>query len=203
MKKSIAFCVALLLLISCAIPAFAAGNGIETLKINPYGGEEASVDTVKWFASSGKYFLFLPADTVLAAAKVYYTASDVVSIDNVPISSGGSAAAFTPGAHTLLCGGQSYALTVMQSASLPSIFIETASGSLDYLLQNKGLPITRTTPISRPLRHSHSAGRWAFPIPANAAMRICISTANITGISRFVKALRLETTGWKSPIWIS
>ena len=137
MKKSIAFCVALLLLISCAIPAFAAGNGIETLKINPYGGEEASVDTVKWFASSGKYFLFLPADTVLAAAKVYYTASDVVSIDNVPISSGGSAAAFTPGAHTLLCGGQSYALTVMQSASLPSIFIETASGSLDYLLQNK------------------------------------------------------------------
>lgn len=137
MKKRIAFFLALLLLVSCAVPAFAAGGGIETLKINPYGGAEASVDTVRWFVSGGNRFLFLPADTALADAKVYYSASDTVRIDNVPVASGGFAESFTPGSHTLSCGGQTYPLTVMQSASLPSIFIETASGSLDYLLQNK------------------------------------------------------------------
>ncbi|MBR3096032.1 MAG: hypothetical protein IKH12_10625, partial [Clostridia bacterium] len=61
MKKSISVFLALLLLAFCAVPAFAAGEGVAALKINPYGGDEADIDTVKWFASSGKYFLFLPA----------------------------------------------------------------------------------------------------------------------------------------------
>ena len=137
MKKSIAFCIALLLLLFCVFPGFAAENGIEALKINPYGGEEASVDTIRWFLSGGKAFLFLPADTDPASAKVYFTASDAVTIDGVPITSGAPAAAFTVGEHALSCGGQAYALTVMQSAALPSIFIETESGSLDHLLQDK------------------------------------------------------------------
>ena len=113
MKKRIAFFLALLLLVSCAVPAFAAGGGIETLKINPYGGAEASVDTVRWFASGGNRFLFLPADAALAAAKVYYSASDTVRIDNVPVASGGFAESFTPGSHTLSCGGQEIAARVI------------------------------------------------------------------------------------------
>ena len=136
MKRFFSFALVFLMLMSFA-PIIAAEEdptGIESLAINPYGCAEASVDTVHWFISGGKVFLFLPAVVDLTVAKVYFTASDAVTVDGIPITSGDSAAAFTVGEHTLSCGGQTYALTVMQSAGLPSIFIETESGSLDYLL---------------------------------------------------------------------
>ena len=124
MKRCISLLLTALLLLSLVPAAFAADGGITALKINPYGGDESAIDTVKWFASSGKYFLFLPADVDLTAAKVYVTASDDVTVDGAPVASGDSAAAFTAGAHTLSCGGQTYPLTVLQSAALPAIFIE-------------------------------------------------------------------------------
>lgn len=136
MKKSVFLFLTLLLLVSLCVAAYAAG-GIDTMKINPYGGDEAAIDTVSWYVSSGKYFLFLPADTDLTAAKVYFTASGDVTVDGAPVRSGDSAAAFTAGTHTLACAGTSYPLTVLQSSALPTIFIETASGSLNYLLANK------------------------------------------------------------------
>ncbi len=129
--------LALLLLAFCAVPAFAADGGITVLQINPYGGDEADIDTVKWFASSGKYFLFLPADTDLSAAKVYFTASNDVTLDGAPVVSGESAAAFTEGEHTLVCGSRSYPLTVMLSANIPAVYLTTESGSLDYIHASK------------------------------------------------------------------
>ena len=137
MKKSICIFLALLLLSFCAVPAFAADGEITALKINPYGGDEADIDTVSWFASSGKYFLFLPADTDLSAAKVYFTASGDVTLDGAPVASGESAAAFTAGAHTLSCGSRSYPLTVMLSANIPTVYLTTQSGSLDYIHTSK------------------------------------------------------------------
>ena len=137
MKKTISIILAALMLLFLALPASAADAGIEALKINPYGGGENDIDTVSWFVSSGKYFLFLPADIDLSAAKVYFSAPDAVTLDGAPVASGDSAAAFTAGAHSLACGGRTYPLTVMRSSSLPAIFIETQSGSLDYLLANK------------------------------------------------------------------
>ena len=136
MKKCIFLLLTLLLLVSLCVAAYAVG-GIDVLKINPYGEEEAAIDTVSWYVSSGKYFMFLPADADLTAAKVYFTASGDVTVDGTPIASGDSAAVFTAGTHTLACAGTSYPLTVLQSSALPTIFIETASGSLDYLLADK------------------------------------------------------------------
>lgn len=137
MKKSLCIFLALFLLAFCAVPAFAAGEGIAALQINPYGGDEAAIDTVNWFASSGKYFMFLPADADLSVAKVYYSASDDVTLDGVPVVSGESAAAFTAGEHTLVCGERSYPLTVMLSANIPAVYLTTQSGSLDYIHANK------------------------------------------------------------------
>ena len=137
MKKSISIFLALLLLAFCAVPAFATGEGVTALKINPYGGDEGDIDTVSWVASSGKYFLFLPADTDLSAAKVYFTASDDVTLDGAPVASGDFAAAFTAGEHTLVSGDRSYPLTVMLSANIPAVYITTQSGSLDYIHANK------------------------------------------------------------------
>ena len=100
MKKCIFLLLTLLLLVSLCVAAYAVG-GIDVLKINPYGEEEAAIDTVSWYVSSGKYFMFLPADADLTAAKVYFTASGDVTVDGTPIASGDSAAVFTAGTHTL------------------------------------------------------------------------------------------------------
>ena len=95
------------------------------------------MDTISWYSTNGKYFLFLPADVNLSAAKVYFTASGEVKLDGTPIVSGGTAAALTAGTHTLVCGSQSRNLTVMFSADLPAVYITTESGSLSYIHANK------------------------------------------------------------------
>ena len=137
MKKTIAVLLSFLMLLSLCPAAAMAATGIGTLKINPYGGEESAIDTVSWFVSGGQYFLFLPADVDLTAAKVYFTASGDVALDGAAIASGGTAAAFTEGTHTLSCAGKRYSLTVCRSADIPAVFITTESGSLDYLHASK------------------------------------------------------------------
>ncbi len=137
MKKLISLLLVLVLLSSFALFASAQGQGIEALKINPYGAEESSVDTVAWYGASGEYFLFLPADADLSAAKVYFSADAQVTLDGAPLVSGGAASAFTAGAHTLACGAQTYPLTVCVSANIPAVYIATESGSLSYIHQNK------------------------------------------------------------------
>ena len=137
MKKSCSVFLAILLTLLCAVPAFAASTGIEVLKINPYGGAEGDMDTISWFSSSGVYFLFLPADTDPATAKVYFDAAGDVTLDGEAIASGDSAALFTAGTHILSCGSMTYRLTVCFSANIPAVYLTTESGSLSYIHASK------------------------------------------------------------------
>ena len=138
MKRIMCAVLALLLALTVSPLVFAEETGgIESLCVNPYGGDETEIDAVSWYAASGKYYLFLPADTDPDASRVYFQAADDVTLDGEPISSGDCAAAFTDGAHTLLCGESAYPLTVMRSQNLPAVFISTASGSLSYIHADK------------------------------------------------------------------
>ena len=138
MRKLLSAVLALLLLLSLSPLVFGADStGIASFCVNPYGGEESAMDTISWYSTNGKYFLFLPADVDLSVAKVYFTASGEVKLDGTPIVSGGTAAALTAGTHTLVCGSQSRNLTVMFSADLPAVYITTQSGSLSYIHANK------------------------------------------------------------------
>ena len=139
MKKLIVLLLTLLCLGLCALGVSAAEDaspGLRTLKVNPYGNAEDAVDTICWVSGS-KYFLFLPADADLQAAKLYLQAGGPVTLDGLPVASGDSAAALSPGLHELRCGGESYSLTVCQSANLPAVYLRTESGSLDYLHASK------------------------------------------------------------------
>ena len=138
MKKLIPLFLAILCLSLALWSAQAADSaGLSALKVNPYGGAETDMETVCWYSSGSGYFLFLPADTELEAARVYLTAEEPVTLDGSPLRSGDSAAALTPGSHALSCGGQSYALTVCRSETLPAVYIRTESGSLDYIHADK------------------------------------------------------------------
>ena len=137
MKKCLSFLLALIMLLPLASTAFAEEAGVKVLKINPYGGSEDDIDTVSWFDDNDMYFLFLPSDVDISVSKVYFTASAAVTLDGNVIESGGSASAFTNGNHVVACGDHEYNLTVWASDSVPSVFISTESGSLDYIHQNK------------------------------------------------------------------
>ncbi|MBR0509211.1 MAG: CotH kinase family protein [Clostridia bacterium] len=137
MKKTIALFLAMLFIFALCPAVYAEDTGVVTLAVNPYGGSEDDIDSVRWFCAGGQYFLFLPADADPQALSVYFSASGDVTLDGAAIVSGGSAAAFTPGTHTLVCGGVTYPLQVMAGSALPAVFLTTKSGSLAYIESNK------------------------------------------------------------------
>ncbi len=139
MNRLIAKMIALLV---CAMSAFGTGIAfraadVNELFINPYGGDQESIDTVRWYPADGNYYLFLPSDVDLNTAKVYFSAVGTVFLDGEALESGENAARFTEGAHMLNSGTNSYPLVVCRSANLPAVYIRTESGSLSYLHENK------------------------------------------------------------------
>lgn len=106
------------------------------LKINPYGGGEQDVETILWDPAGEDLNLYLPAGTDPQTARVFLDGAGV-SLDGKPLRSGDSAAAFTPGEHSLVWGEHSLKLTVYRSASLPAVFLQTESGSLEAIHADK------------------------------------------------------------------
>ena len=137
MKKILVICLCLMMSLTVCAPAFAFGSEVVSFAVNPYGGGADAIDTFSWFAKDGAYYLFLPADTDLNTAKVWFDASGAVTLDGEALANGDPAGALTSGAHTLACGGKTYPLTVVKSENVPAVFIATESGSLDYIHQNK------------------------------------------------------------------
>ncbi len=61
MKKAVSLFLALLLVCLTCPVVFAEDAGVTAFSVNPYGGAEDAIDTVRWFVSGGNRFLFLPA----------------------------------------------------------------------------------------------------------------------------------------------
>ncbi len=137
-KKLIAILLTLLTLMpSALLPATAAGEGITALTFN---GLDEDRFSVSWWKSetSGKYFAFLPADADLTEMTVAFTADADVYVGDEKLVSGEATDIFSDeGEYTLTCGALTYPLIVMQSANIPAMYIETASGSLDYVHADK------------------------------------------------------------------
>ena len=138
MKRILCVCLALFAVALFAVTASAETTGIESLAVNPYGNELSAGDTITWRLLSKKWFLFLPADVDAAAAKVYFTASDAVTVDGEALTSGESAGKLAEaGSHTVQCGEQSYPVVVMQSANIPAVYINLESHTLSWLQETK------------------------------------------------------------------
>ena len=136
MKKFLSLLLAALLIVQFVPAVFASDSAVFSLEINPYGGEQDSIDTVSWYKNAEGYYLFLPADFEPDSAKVYVSSAAELDGDMITADSG---ELFTEGTHTLTCGGESYALTVLRSANIPAVFISTESGSLEQINQNKSV----------------------------------------------------------------
>lgn len=103
--------------------------------VDPFPDENTRVT---WWYSfpEDRYYLFLPAGSNTAALRIGCSCEDL-QIDGTRAANGTLTSLLTPGSHTLMGNGGSYPLTVLVSESLPAIFIQTESGSLDGILADK------------------------------------------------------------------
>ena len=129
--------VVLMLAALMPVAALADGNKF-VLSVNPYGNEQDSIDTIKWFKSDLGYYLFLPADCDRSALTVYFTGDKKVTVLGKEIKNGETTNVFAKGSiFTVKCGYDIYTLTVMSSENVPAVYMSTESGSLDYIHADK------------------------------------------------------------------
>lgn len=139
-KRSIAVLLAVIMCAVCLLPASAVaeGAGGVEIKINPYGKAEDSIDTVAWYKIGLEYYLFLPADCDRSALTVYLGGCDEIKVGLTVVKDGETTSAFSRGSiFTVNAGEKQYTVKLMQSENLPAVYIETESGSLDYLHASK------------------------------------------------------------------
>ncbi len=133
---------------SAVLKAYAAESGISDLWVS-FSAESDSkaIDSINWYNDSGTYYLFLPSHASLDKAYISFTASQEVyltcssaGISDLNLTSGGQTdilKKLTGRTSTLSCAGYNYALYVMQSDTVPAMYITTESGNLDYIHQSK------------------------------------------------------------------
>lgn len=137
MKKS----VSVLLIAALLFCAFFGGCAVSpkeaVLYANAFGGEKNSPDTViSYTKSENELILFLPSDTDYSRLKIWGASG--TKINGEAIKNGEDCPVLSSGGdYTLLQGKREYKLTVIPSGGVPSVFIETSSGSLDAIHADK------------------------------------------------------------------
>ena len=138
MKRRIVIAALLLTLLTACLPAQAAKTNPQ-LWISPDG--EASTAAIFWYAyDKNTYYLFLPANLDLAAAKIGYSDIQQLKITKPEqtIAAGDSAKVFDVGEYILSIDGKKRTLRVMRGSSgFPALYITTESGSLSYIHKSK------------------------------------------------------------------
>lgn len=144
MKKTglrIAAAVLLLGLLLAAVPTVSAAEGLTDLTVEAVGTSEGSkLGQVAWWLheASSTYYLFLPNEADPARLTVHFSASGEVKAGEKTLLSGQETDVFTPGQETVLtCAGQSYRVITLQTAGIPSVYIDTESGNLNAIHADK------------------------------------------------------------------
>jgi hypothetical protein len=139
----ITVCLFTLLFAAVAVVLWAFEPQTETMPINlilSSGGKEETITC--WGNEAGEYFLFLPSYGDLASAEFRADAGEVI-LDGRAVTDGmscGNLVLDTPYSFSFdtAKGRVSTVLTVTRSKNLPTMYIDTGSGSMDYIHGKKG-----------------------------------------------------------------
>ncbi len=138
--------ILLLFLVGCSLclPAVAQAAKIEDMWVTgttalSASGEGTGEDTVHWFrnSTSKNYYFFLPT-TTQEKITLYFTGPETLKMDGKTIRSG--AVIDTPASGTMVTfesGKTKIEIEFLKSANLPTLFIHTESGSLDFIHESK------------------------------------------------------------------
>lgn len=140
MKKQLSLVVALFVLFSYLSFHLnvSAVTGDDELVFGVYPFSDDST-VIKWWLNDAdnRYYLFLPADADKAALKVSINKESVL-IGEAVLENNTVTDVFGEGNEFILtCEEKEYSLVVMQSENIPSVYITTKSGSLDYVHADK------------------------------------------------------------------
>lgn len=111
----------------------------ETAALYVYTQEDEAQSNIRWWCKSeNEYYLFLPS---YAKEKTWYLGledMDSIWLDGVEMEAGTKLPSLQEGTYTVITEGQKeIRLTVMHSANVPAVFIQTDSGTLSYVHEAK------------------------------------------------------------------
>ena len=101
---------------------------------------DKALGSLKWWYSDvdGKYYMFMPSSTDLSSVVVWFDAVGDVYCGDTKLESGHVTDVFANGGeYTLKVGSTEYKLVFLCTSGIPSIFINTESGSLDAIHADK------------------------------------------------------------------
>ncbi|MBQ3084640.1 MAG: CotH kinase family protein [Clostridia bacterium] len=98
------------------------------------------ISAVKWWQDKEAdcYYLFLPSSFAKGDLQLWFQGDAACSIDAVAYTNGAAVKSLADGDHILELGGTSYTVKVMRSAKIGAMYINTESGSMDYIHKVKG-----------------------------------------------------------------
>lgn len=141
MKKIISIILAAVLAFSClSLAAFAGGSdAITSFAITAAESETSAQQKVNWYTVNGKNYLFVPASIGTDSVAVEFEPETAtVTIDGAAVESGDVISLAGKSAIKVENAGNSYDVKIIAESKTASVFIETESGSLDYIHAVKG-----------------------------------------------------------------
>lgn len=142
-RKVLYFVTAVLLIITVLVCIVQAGQ----VKERPFsveissGGKTERIDI--WQREAGEYYVFLPGYTDLSQVRICLNTENAVSINGVPLEEGMYCDAFAldvPYEFVYTVWGKDYEhrITFLRSANVATMYIDTQSGSMEYIHEKKG-----------------------------------------------------------------
>lgn len=133
---------ALLLVLLCAslLPVAALADSPDLWVEGCIPSANDGADGIRWWYSQNdrQHVLFLPACADPSRLTVHFSGAESLTIDGTTVANG-EVFAFTAGQSvTVTLDGRDYPLSVMQSANVSVLMMETESGSLSYIHKRKG-----------------------------------------------------------------
>ena len=147
MKKSIIIILVLsvlLMILTAGILGYYQITMINRMPIFATITSNGASETVTcWQNENGEYYLFLPAYAELSEVSIHKETSVELFLDGMPILDGMSVEALQSDrpyvlTYTLYGKERHGTLTIMRSGNVPTMYIDTLSGNMDYIHEEKG-----------------------------------------------------------------
>lgn len=145
MKKILAVILAAATLLSCMS---LIGYADETTALSDFSvssafdgetPEDAAELKTSWFNSDDNYYLFVPSSIGTEEVTVNFEPKNAaVIVDGASVANGGVISLAGKDEITVKCGNSEYNVDIIAESKVASVFIETDSGSLDYIHEKKG-----------------------------------------------------------------
>lgn len=151
MRKTIQWLLlALILLLPAGAVAASAGSANFTVTKADASSADVEERITVYKSTDNQRYLFLPAGWDGWPLRVWLNTKKETTLNGIPVASGDTASCLIPGTTVTVGygGGKTYKLTILQENTLPSVFINTKSGSLKKIESHRGAEETGSIVIN-------------------------------------------------------